>query len=374
MHRQALWLQTVNVSVQNPSELTLNMISELIDKVLEDSLLNTYTDAAVSKQMVEKTFVDLQELLSISQTWDNKAKEQLGKTKSKLEDLDLSISEAKCIPAYMEHVEQLIQVVDQAKAWNSRMDKLLHYDKSSANAPYLSTLLELLEQAQQLPVKLQTNLVQMKVDLMNEWILRVQKLFTNAPMNCPTQTKAAEMATSTSIVLEILTPRLDINSVLAKLQETSSANATTGKVLDTKRSKSKQGSAKTGMSQVPVETDCSTTEQTNSTVNITAADIYSEDKSFQLLREHLHQFELNEFIQLKKLRSFNAGQLAAWLDMLSSRAVENAQDLRQHVRQNARLVKCSSCYKAVNLASQTSQLKQCRLCLGVFHSNSKSFI
>ena len=111
MHKQAVWLNSVNLAVQNPSELTLNIIKDLIDKVMDDSLLVTYTDNLNSKQMIEKTFVDLQELLSISQTWDNKAKEHLtAKSPFKLDDLELIISEAKCIPACMENVERLIQV------------------------------------------------------------------------------------------------------------------------------------------------------------------------------------------------------------------------------------------------------------------------
>lgn len=179
------------------------------------------------------------------------------------------------------------------------------------------------------------------------------------------------LETTASAVLEILTPRLDINSVLSKLQA-SNGNASSSKAVDTKRSKCKQVASKG--SQVAADDDGSSAEQTNCTADITASDIYSEDKSFQVLREHLHQFELNELIQLKKLRSFNGGQLSAWQAMLTSQAVEDVEEVKKHVKQHVRMVKCSSCYKAVNLGSQSSLLRQCRLCLGVFHANSKSFI
>ena len=75
MHKQAVWLSLVNMSIQNPAELTISLISELIDRLMDDNLLQPANNHG--KQIIEKTFVDLQELLSIAQTWDARAKEQI---------------------------------------------------------------------------------------------------------------------------------------------------------------------------------------------------------------------------------------------------------------------------------------------------------
>ena len=77
MHRQSVWLNSVYSAVQNPAELSIGIIKAQIDRVIEEQLLVTFTDNPRSKIEVEKTFADLQELLSIAQTWDKKAKEQI---------------------------------------------------------------------------------------------------------------------------------------------------------------------------------------------------------------------------------------------------------------------------------------------------------
>lgn len=181
MHKQAVWLSSVNLAVQTPSELTIDTISDLIDKAIEENLLVTFNDNLNSKQIVEKTFVDLQELLSISQTWDNKAKEQINASVPlKLEEIEQTISEAKCIPAHMAHVEQLSNITEEANMWILKADKVLSVDKTvkDPSLPYLSELVELLEEAKELPVKLPINLLQMKIELVNEWIARVNRLFS----------------------------------------------------------------------------------------------------------------------------------------------------------------------------------------------------
>ena len=180
MHKQAVWLSSVNLAVQTPKELTIYKISDLIDKAMEENLLVTFNNNLNSKQIVEKTFVDLQELLSISQTWDNKAKEQMNSScPLKLEEIEQTISEAKCIPACITNVERLSQIAEEANMWILKMEKVLSIDKTvkDPHFPYLSELIELLEKAKDLPVKLPINLVQMKIELINDWIAKVNRLF-----------------------------------------------------------------------------------------------------------------------------------------------------------------------------------------------------
>jgi hypothetical protein len=74
MYKQAIWLEKVNNSIHNPSNFSIELIKEFIDQIVEDSLLITLSGNPKSTMTVQKTLVDLQELLSIAQTWDGKAK------------------------------------------------------------------------------------------------------------------------------------------------------------------------------------------------------------------------------------------------------------------------------------------------------------
>lgn len=74
MYKQAIWLEKVNNSIHNPSNFSIELIKEFIDQIVEDGLLITLSSNPKSKMTVQKTLVDLQELLSIAQTWDGKAK------------------------------------------------------------------------------------------------------------------------------------------------------------------------------------------------------------------------------------------------------------------------------------------------------------
>ena len=74
MYKQAVWLEKVNNSIHNPSNFSIELIKEFIDQIVEDGLLITLSSNPKSKMTVQKTLVDLQELLSIAQTWDGKAK------------------------------------------------------------------------------------------------------------------------------------------------------------------------------------------------------------------------------------------------------------------------------------------------------------
>lgn len=335
MHKQAVWLNAVNAASNNPNEFSIGMMSELVDKVMDDELLVTHNENEASKLVVENAFCELQELLSISQTWDNKAKEQINaKYLFKLEDLELTINEAKCIPAYLENVEKLVQIVKDANTWKEKVDTTLNIGHLDFNHtyPYLTELTELLDEAHSLPVKLQVNLIQMKIDIVNEWIIRVNKLFNT--------TKVCKTSLETSNLLEVLTPRLEINHILHKLQSKEVVCKSGGK--KGKQSKSAISSSETFLNDTGIDGIQS------------AKEIYESEKDFILLREHMRQVELKEMGLIKKLRSFHEDALNNW------KAATNS------------VIKCSSCYKQIQqeATKQPNSIKQCRLCLGLFHANN----
>jgi len=340
MHRQAVWLNAVNLSIQNPNELTIRLLTDLIDRVIDENLLVTFNDSHASKDIVEKTFVDLQELLSISQTWDTCAKEQLtARHPFKLEDLEQTISEAKCIPARMENVERLVQVVAAANSWKAKSERLFKIGKElqqpSSCYPYLTEFIELLDQANSLPVKLPVGIVQMKIELVNEWITRLNKLFNTTKLH----KNVADSSIDTSALLEVLTPRLEVASVLNRLQASCS-----GSEVANKSSKKAKTSAKL--------IEAESLEESSQESLRTATEIYSTEKDFFILREQLRQLELKELILLKKLRAFNQETISLWKTSF-----------------NSQVLKCSACYKQIQ-SKQMIAFKQCRLCLGVFHANN----
>lgn len=359
MHKQAVWLNSVNIAIQNPNELSIDMINDLIHKYVSDGLSKASNNNLNRTQVVDKTFVDLQELLSFSQTWDNKAKEQLNaKPPYKLEDLELTISEAKCIPAHLENVERLISIVKEANLWTNKVDKILNIDKNvkESNFPYLSDLIELLEAAQALPVKLSSNVIQMKIELMNEWIIRVNKLFNFSKIN----KGSTEISIDTSFILEVLSPRQDINSILKKMQ-TSTSNITNISDKPIKRTKIK--------SILTTETNSSDLPE------ISPIDIFSEEKNFTILREQIKQLEIKELFLIKKLRNLNQENLGAWKFQLSSNEKNednfNSNFAKSNNNNSGRVeIKCSSCYKHISSSVPMVNLKQCKLCQGIFHINN----
>ncbi len=81
-HKQASWLHRVNEAVQNPATFSLKIMRGLIDEFASENLLAFIGGASNGNntrniQTLHRCFGDLQELYSIAQTWDDKAREQL---------------------------------------------------------------------------------------------------------------------------------------------------------------------------------------------------------------------------------------------------------------------------------------------------------
>lgn len=175
MYRQSVWLDKVNTAIQNPKELTITMLRDFIDKSIDDNLLMNLSERDVSRKVIQKTIVDLQELLSIAQTWDQKVKLQIeSKSLFDLNVLEATLSEAKHIPAKLENVEKLDLIVREASKLILNADKLL----KEVKCPYLSDLESMLKLAKHLPVKMnQIQAIEIRANLANDWIKKLITLF-----------------------------------------------------------------------------------------------------------------------------------------------------------------------------------------------------
>ncbi len=118
----------------------------------------------------------------------------LFRTPLKIEELEQLISEAKCIPACMENVEMLDRIVREANLWLAAVDKSI----KEPHHPYISDLVDLLADSQRLPVNLNpANLIEMKIESFNDWLIRLNKLFSTPKLaKAPNDT----LADSTAII------------------------------------------------------------------------------------------------------------------------------------------------------------------------------
>ena len=172
------------------------------------------------------------------------------------------------------------------------------------NRPYLTELIDLLIEANSLPVKLPVNIIQMKIELVNEWIVRVNELFNSGKV----YKTSTDSCIDTSFLLEALTPRLEINHILSKLSQSNSLSISVESSKSSKKSKQSKS--------VAITSNSDPQEQEQQQMPI---DIYrGEKEDFHKLREYLKQIELKEALLIKKLRNFNEERINAWRQKLVS--------------------------------------------------------
>ena len=75
MQRQIVWLQAIGKASESPETLTIDLLKSLCDQVKSEGLLDG--EMAISKRVVQERFNEMNELLTIAQAWDNRAKRAL---------------------------------------------------------------------------------------------------------------------------------------------------------------------------------------------------------------------------------------------------------------------------------------------------------
>jgi hypothetical protein len=97
----------------------------------------------------------------------------------------------------MPHVSRLEQIVLEATDWSNRVERCL----KDPHNPYLSDLCHLLEESNSLPVSLSaTSLIEMKIESVNDWTMRLSKLFISTK-----QSKACiDNTVDSTIILQVI--------------------------------------------------------------------------------------------------------------------------------------------------------------------------
>ncbi|XP_069759397.1 lysine-specific demethylase 5A isoform X3 [Narcine bancroftii] len=182
--QQARWLDEVNLTLSDPDRVTLDTMKKLIDSGI----------ALAPHPAVEKAMADLQELLTVSERWEEKAKVCLqARPRHGMVTLDGIINEAKNIPAYLPNVLVLKEALQKAKDWMAKVEVI---QKGSCNA-YLDQLESLLARGRPIPVRLDPlPQVESQVTAARAWRERTARTFLKK--------------NSTYTLLQVLSPRTNI--------------------------------------------------------------------------------------------------------------------------------------------------------------------
>ncbi|GAB6028037.1 Lysine-specific demethylase 5B [Chamberlinius hualienensis] len=183
---QVTWLEEVNDVLLDSGHVTVDVLRKLLD-----SGVNLPPNAEIEKSMAE-----LQELLSKVERWEEKALICLqAKPRHLMETLEAIINEAQNITAHLPNTLALKDAVKKAKEWNSKLESLQH----GGCLPYLEVMENLIHKGLLVPVRLdQLPQLELQITTAKAWRERTMRTFLKK--------------NSTSFLIEVLSPRLDIGS------------------------------------------------------------------------------------------------------------------------------------------------------------------
>ncbi|KAK9404648.1 lysine-specific demethylase 5B [Crotalus adamanteus] len=147
-------------------------------------------------QLVEKAMARLQELLTVSEHWDDKARTLIkSRPRQSLSSLEAAVKEIDVIPAYLPNGIALKDAVKKAKDWLQEVESL----QAGGRVPVLDMLVELITRSRSIPVHL-------------DYLPRLESLVAEvqAWKGCASNTFLTE--DSSYSLLEVLCPRCDIGT------------------------------------------------------------------------------------------------------------------------------------------------------------------
>uniref|UniRef100_A0A8C0HCD9 [histone H3]-trimethyl-L-lysine(4) demethylase n=1 Tax=Chelonoidis abingdonii TaxID=106734 RepID=A0A8C0HCD9_CHEAB len=190
---QARWLEDVQQACLDQSSLTLDDMRRLIDSGV----------GLTPHSAVEKAMAKLQELLTVSEHWDDKARNLIkARPRQSVSSLAAAVKEIAEIPAYLPNGIALKDAVQKAKDWLQEVEAL----KTGGRVPVLDTLVELVARGRSIPVHL-------------DYLPRLESLVADvqAWKECAANTFLTE--NSSYSLLEVLSPRCDIGTLGLKRKQ-----------------------------------------------------------------------------------------------------------------------------------------------------------
>uniref|UniRef100_A0A8C5TFL5 [histone H3]-trimethyl-L-lysine(4) demethylase n=1 Tax=Malurus cyaneus samueli TaxID=2593467 RepID=A0A8C5TFL5_9PASS len=190
---QARWLEDVQLACSEHGSLTLDDMRRLIDSGV----------GLAPYPAVEKAMAKLQELLTVSEHWDDKARNLIkARPRQSLSSLAAAVKELEEIPAYLPNGAALKDAVQKAKDWLQEVEAL----QVGGRVPVLDTLAELVTRGRSIPVHL-------------DYLPRLEALVAEvqAWKECAANTFLCE--NSPYSLLEVLCPWCDIGMLSLKRKQ-----------------------------------------------------------------------------------------------------------------------------------------------------------
>ncbi|KAM5170598.1 lysine-specific demethylase 5A isoform 2-T2 [Mantella aurantiaca] len=181
---QARWLDEVRQTLSDPHKVTLDVMKKLIDSGV----------GLAPHHAVEKAMGELQELLTVSERWEEKAKACLqARPQHNVTSLESIIFEAKSILAYLPNVLAVKEALQRAKDWTAKVEAI----QNGSHYAYLEQLESLLVKARPIPVRLEAlPQLESQVAAARAWRERTGRTFLKK--------------NSSYTLLQVLSPRSDI--------------------------------------------------------------------------------------------------------------------------------------------------------------------
>uniref|UniRef100_A0A669B098 [histone H3]-trimethyl-L-lysine(4) demethylase n=1 Tax=Oreochromis niloticus TaxID=8128 RepID=A0A669B098_ORENI len=139
--QQARWLDEVRATLAEPHRVTLELMKRLIDSGV----------GLAPHHAVEKAMAELQEILTVSERWEDKARACLqARPRHSMATLESIVLEARNIPAYLPNILALREALQKAKEWTSKVEAI----QNGSSYAYLDQLESLLARGRSIPVRL----------------------------------------------------------------------------------------------------------------------------------------------------------------------------------------------------------------------------
>uniref|UniRef100_H3BWG1 [histone H3]-trimethyl-L-lysine(4) demethylase n=1 Tax=Tetraodon nigroviridis TaxID=99883 RepID=H3BWG1_TETNG len=182
--QQARWLDEVRVTLAEPHRVTLELMKRLIDSGV----------GLAPHHAVEKAMAELQEILTVSERWEDKARACLqARPPHSLVTLESIVLEARNIPAYLPNILALREALQKAKDWTTKVEAI----QVLSLLEQASQLESLLARGRSIPVRLDPLAhVESQVAAARAWRERTGRTFLKK--------------NSTYTLLQVLSPRIDI--------------------------------------------------------------------------------------------------------------------------------------------------------------------
>ncbi|XP_036388458.1 lysine-specific demethylase 5B-B isoform X1 [Megalops cyprinoides] len=183
---QARWLEGVEQANTQPASLSLDAMRRLIDQGV----------GLAPHRSVERAMARLQELLTVSEHWEDKARSLVkARPPHCLETLAAAVQEVESIPAYLPNCILLKDSVNRAKEWLEEAEAL----QLGSRIPVLDTLSDMVLRGRAIPVQLSP-------------LSRLESLVSEVQAWKESAAKTFLMKNSPYSLLEVLCPRCEVGT------------------------------------------------------------------------------------------------------------------------------------------------------------------